>query len=42
MKATKDYPERVLALKDVPDVNRKNLANRVKTYRARLAGKGAG
>jgi len=41
MKATNDYPERVLALKDVPDVNRKNLANRVKTFRARLAGKGA-
>jgi serine/threonine-protein kinase HipA len=34
--ATKDYPERVLALNDVPDVNRKNLANRVKTLRARL------
>ncbi len=40
LKATKDYPERVLALKDVPDVNRKNLANRVKTFRAKLAGKG--
>lgn len=24
LKATKDYPERVLALKDAPDVNRKN------------------
>ncbi len=36
LKATKDYPERVLALKDVPDANRKNLANRVKTLRARL------
>ena len=41
LKATKDYPERVLALKDVPDVNRKNLANRVKTFRAKLAGKGS-
>lgn len=41
LKATKDYPERVLALKDVPDVNRKNLVNRVKTFRAKLAGKGA-
>ena len=35
--ATKDYPERVMALKDVPDVNKKNLADRVKSLRARLA-----
>ncbi len=40
MTATRNYPERVLALNDVPDVNRKNLAGRVKSLRARLAGEG--
>lgn len=40
MAATKNYPEQVLALKDVPDVNRKNLASRVKSLRGRLAGEG--
>lgn len=38
LKTTRDYPERVLALKDVPEVNRKNLANRVKSLRSRLKG----
>lgn len=41
MTATRDYPERVGALDDVPDVNRKNLIDRVKALRGRLAGKGA-
>ena len=34
--ATRDYPERVLALTDVPDVNKNNLAQRVKVLRTRL------
>jgi serine/threonine-protein kinase HipA len=38
MAATRDYPERVLALNDVPETNRKNLAGRVKSLRTRLAG----
>lgn len=38
MVATRDYPDRVLALKDVPESNRKNLADRVKLLRKRLAG----
>ncbi|MCR4345930.1 MAG: HipA domain-containing protein [Sulfuricaulis sp.] len=38
--ATKDYPERVQALKDVPDVNKKNLATRVKSLRGKLVGAG--
>lgn len=38
MDATRNYPERVLALKDVPELNRKNLADRVKALRQRLAG----
>ncbi|GAB4507773.1 MAG: hypothetical protein Tsb0026_04520 [Sulfuricaulis sp.] len=38
--ATKDYPERVQALKDVPDVNKKNLATRVKSLRGKLIGAG--
>lgn len=40
MTATRDYPERVLALDDVLDVNKKNLADRVKSLRIRLAGEG--
>lgn len=40
MTATQDYPQRVLALNDVPDVNKKNLASRVKSLRARLTGEG--
>jgi serine/threonine-protein kinase HipA len=38
--ATRDYPERVLALNDVPDVNKNNLAKRVKVLRTRLLGEG--
>jgi serine/threonine-protein kinase HipA len=38
MAATRDYPERVLALSDVPDVNKQNLAKRVKALRNRLQG----
>ncbi len=41
LKATGNYSERVLALKDVPEVNRKNLASRVKSLLARLI-KGVG
>lgn len=40
MAATQDYPERLLALKDVPDANKKNLAARVMSLRAKLAGEG--
>jgi serine/threonine-protein kinase HipA len=36
MTGAKDYPERVLALKDVPEVTKKNLADRVKTLRNKL------
>ena len=39
MKMTKTYPERVLALKDVPEETKKKLAARVKTLRARLNAK---
>lgn len=42
MTATRDYPERVLALKGVPDVNKKNLSARVKSLRARLVAQGPG
>lgn len=34
--ATRDYPERVLALKDVPEVTKEKLANRVKITRRKL------
>ena len=40
MTETRDYPKRVLALNDTPDVNKKNLANRVNSLRARLVGAG--
>jgi len=40
LNATKHYLERVMALKDVPVVNKKNLADRVKSLHARLAGAG--
>jgi serine/threonine-protein kinase HipA len=36
MTASKDYPERVLTLNDVPEVTRTNLANRVKITRGKL------
>ena len=36
MIATKDYPQRVLALEEVPDVNKKNLASRVESLRNKL------
>lgn len=39
MKMTKAYPERVLALKDVPEETKKKLAARVKTLRAKLNAK---
>jgi hypothetical protein len=38
--ATRDYPELVLALNDVPDVNKNNLAQRVKSLRAKLLEEG--
>ena len=37
MKATRDYPERVLDLKAVPEETKKNLVARVKAVRARMA-----
>lgn len=36
MTATRDYPERVMALSDVPDANKNNLVQRVKKLRTRL------